>query len=439
MERRSNKDLYYLDLIKEEQNKIGQGFFVLNWFDQEIHLAEGMNHSCYHCPQQKIPLDSDLHNTPHKIEQRSQMLNGERPDECSYCWEVEDLGLVSDRQTLAAQFFQDSKNVVKEAVNIGLDYAYPRYLELSFTNKCQMSCSYCTPAKSSMWQKEIEEYGEYNLEDNSSKSQYVSRTDIIPTEDNPYIQKFWKWLPEAYEHLFVLRLTGGEPLLDKNTYKLLQYVKDNPNPKLSFQSNSNLMISEKRVQRYLDLVSDIPNNKLYVSIDNWGKRAEWIRNGLDISHFEKNVLRVLEAGVDVGFMVTYCFLSIHGFEDLLTRIAFWKRRFPGQVTIDTPHMVQPEHLTAMIADDMSISIMEEQLNYMRKLMLPDMFTQGEYEKFKRTIKWISNNRYTGEKLHMHRRDFKRFVQEHDKRRNTSFLYSFPELKGFYNGIESTST
>ena len=72
------------------------------------------------------------------------MLNGKRPDECSYCWEVEDLGLVSDRQTLAAQFFQDSKNVVEEAVNIGLDYAYPRYLELSFTNKCQMSCSYCT-------------------------------------------------------------------------------------------------------------------------------------------------------------------------------------------------------------------------------------------------------------------------------------------------------
>ena len=102
-------------------------------------------------------------------------------------------------------------------------------------------------------------------------------------------------------------------------------------------------------------------------------------------------------------------------------------------------MVQPEHLTAMIADDMSISIMEEQLNYMRKLVLPDMFTEGEYEKFKRTIKWISNNRYTGEKLHMHRRDFKRFVLEHDKRRNTSFLYSFPELKGFYNGIESTST
>ena len=119
MVRKSN-NLEYLELVKTEQDKIGPGFCVLKWYHQEMHLAEGMNHSCYHCPQHKIPLGSDLHNTPYKIEQRAKMLNGERPEECSYCWSVEDLGLVSDRQTLAVQFFQNNRNVVETAVKAGL-------------------------------------------------------------------------------------------------------------------------------------------------------------------------------------------------------------------------------------------------------------------------------------------------------------------------------
>ena len=124
-----------------------------------MHLGTGESHSCYHCPTQKIPLGSDLHNTPQKIEKRAEMLQGNKPSECSYCWEVEDLGLISDRQTLAVQFFKHNKNIVEEATDAGLGYVYPKYLEISFTNKCQMACSYCGPSFSSTWQKEIDEHG----------------------------------------------------------------------------------------------------------------------------------------------------------------------------------------------------------------------------------------------------------------------------------------
>ena len=66
--------LEYLNNVKEDLNAIGPGFCVLKWYHQEINLAEGQNHSCYHCPQHKIPLKGDLHNTPHKVEQRKIML-----------------------------------------------------------------------------------------------------------------------------------------------------------------------------------------------------------------------------------------------------------------------------------------------------------------------------------------------------------------------------
>ena len=131
--------LEYLNTVKEDLNAVGPGFCVLKWYHQEINLAEGMNHSCYHCPQHKIPLKGDLHNTPHKVEQRKIMLEGGKPDECSYCWNIEKIpNLISDRQILHHQFHKNDPNVIASAVSDGLNPVYPRYLEVSFTNKLSL-------------------------------------------------------------------------------------------------------------------------------------------------------------------------------------------------------------------------------------------------------------------------------------------------------------
>ena len=417
MEKKSNSNqIEALQLIKQEQDKVGPGFCVLKWFHLEMHLGTGLSHSCYHCPTQKIPLGADLHNTPQKIEKRAEMLQGNKPSECSYCWDVEDLGLISDRQTLAVQFFKHNRDIVKEAKDVGLGYAYPKYLELSFTNKCQMACSYCGPSFSSTWQKEIDEHGSYNL----SQQEYWNG-DEYREKDSQYVTKFWKWFPQAYEHLFVLRVTGGEPLLDKNTYKLLEYVKQNPRKGLSFHCNSNLMVSKNRIIKYSKLAKDIPNSKLYVSIDSWGPQAEYIRNGLDIDHFEENLHVVLSHGLHVGLMITYNYLSIFNIDELIFKVAELKLQYPGQVHWDSPHMTSPEHLSAQIAGDNDISIMETSLKTMEGY---EQFTEGEYQKYKRTIEWIKNNRFTGSKLDRHRKDFITFINEHDKRRGTSFTDSF---------------
>ena len=284
MVRKSNSEqIRYLNIIKERQDEVGPGFCVLKWYHLEMHLGTGLSHSCFHCPTQQIPLDSDLHNTPQKIEQRELMLKGERPDECSYCWDIEDLGNVSARQTLAAQYFQHDNKIDLKAAKAGTSYVYPKYLELSFTNKCQMACSYCGPVFSTSWEKEIRQHGPYKL---TKKGYNLIESPQI--ENSPFVKKFWKWFPKAYEHLFVLRVTGGEPLLDKNTYRLLQYVKDNPKEGLTFHCNTNLMVTENRVHKYINLVKDIPDTKLYVSIDSWGDQAEYIRHGLDMGRFEEN-------------------------------------------------------------------------------------------------------------------------------------------------------
>ena len=418
MEKKLNNQIEVLQLIKQEQDAVGPGFCVLKWYHLEMHLGTGQSHSCYHCPSQKIPLGSDLHNTNQKIEKRAEMLQGNKPSECSYCWDVEDLGLVSDRQTLAVQFFKHNRNIVDEAVKAGTRYVYPKYLEISFTNKCQMACSYFGPVFSTTWEKEIEEKGPYNL------SIPYNKIESPQLENSPYVSKFWKWFPQAYKHLFVLRVTGGEPLLDKNTYKLLQYVRDNPREGLTFHCNSNLMVTENRVKKYINLVKDIPNTKLYASIDSWGKQAEYIRHGLNVPHFEENLHRLLANGIAVGIMNTYNFLSIPNTEEFIYKMAELKNTYGDLITIDMPYMTNPDHLSAQITDDFHISIMEKDLKIMENY---SQFSTGEIEKFRKTVGWIKANRFKGEELFKHRKDFWTFVNEHDKRRGTDFHNAFPDL------------
>ena len=283
MGRKSNNQEYWLNKIKTDLDEIGPGFCILKWHYLELSLAEGLKHSCYHCPQHKIPLKSDLHNTPTTKEVRQQMLDGLKPAEDNYCYDIEKTGNYSDRQYLAVQFIKEDPNIIAKTAALEPDEeVYPKYLTVSFTNRCQMSCIYCGAGKSSTWKKEIDDFGPYPLAVKENYDKYMPRDDILRAEDNPYVDKFWKWLPDAYPHLQTIRLTGGEPLLDSNTFKLLEYVKDNPK-KLSFEISTNLMVTDKRIVRYIDLVKDLPGQKCYVSIDTWGKQAEWIRTGLELS------------------------------------------------------------------------------------------------------------------------------------------------------------
>ena len=87
-------------------NEISPTFCLAKWHHTTIYLQTGETHSCYHPAPHKIPLDeiiidpSALHNTSQKKMERLEMLNGEKPSGCNYCWNIEALGedYISDRK-----------------------------------------------------------------------------------------------------------------------------------------------------------------------------------------------------------------------------------------------------------------------------------------------------------------------------------------------------
>ena len=82
------------------------------------------------------------------------MLEGKRPAECDYCWNVEDNSTgFSDRVFKSNESW--SKPHYDEIVNSSWRTDFnPRYVEVAFSNNCNFKCSYCGPSFSSAWVQE---------------------------------------------------------------------------------------------------------------------------------------------------------------------------------------------------------------------------------------------------------------------------------------------
>ena len=237
------------------QANLGTALCLAKWKQVSLHLPTGLNNSCYHPPLHAIPAElladnpSALHNTPYKKEQRKIMLKQERPSECSYCWAMEDNNKLSDRHYRSGEPWaaKDFDIIVNSN---GDEDVIPSYVEVNFNHACNLACSYCSPQFSSTWQSEVTKWGGYPTSTiHNDPSHFTGRNLPIPnSQPNPYVDAFWEWWPTLYPELEHFRMTGGEPMLDKNTYRVFDYVLANPSPKLHLNVTSNFSVDEKSWQ-----------------------------------------------------------------------------------------------------------------------------------------------------------------------------------------------
>ena len=449
---------------RDQLNTVSPSFCLAKWYQSTLHLQYGHTHSCHHPRTHNVPLEelktnpSALHNTEFKKSQRKLMLQGTRPKECQYCWNVEDLGFehYSDRSSKSHEPWalpyldMTAKMTGEENVN-------PTYLEVSFSNVCNFKCSYCSPAYSSAWMEEIESKGAYPTSDKFNNLEWLKQQNKMPIpnrEHNPYVDAFWKWWPELYKSLKVFRITGGEPLMSKDTFRVLDYINDNPNTDLELAINSNGCVPNKLFDQYIDkmkritLDNKIGLTRLYTSVDTYGTQAEYIRDGLNFNQWYDNTCRVLEELplTKITIMCTTGLLSLPNLHKLLELIAPLKTQFYSDdrrvpITIDTAILRHPSYLSGVVAPTSYANMLDKAVNVMNtNAETHDNAYKGffdfEIAKLKRFQEYVAAGPNPGERLNIQqvRKDFVSFVNEYDKRRNKNFTKTFPELEEFYNGI-----
>lgn len=445
------------ELIFKKLNEVSPSFCLAKWFNVSIHIPTGRTHSCYHPPTHYVPLQeieensSALHNTEYKKQQRKMMMEGKRPPECSFCWQIEDSGSqLSDRAYRSKDVY--SEGIIEEAKLLGFTGdAKPRYVEVNFNQACNFRCSYCSPHLSTAWYKDIEDNGPIILEDRwHNDLSWLKQKNMVPNNgpDNPYLIAFWKWFPEIYPTLETFRMTGGEPLMDKNTFKIFDYVKDNPSKKLHLSITSNCCPPGTQWSKFMTSLNEITDKDaiehfmLFCSLDSWGKQAEYIRNGMDFNLLYKNITDYLRNGKkhSLTFIVTFNTLSYTGWNEYIKNILELRKEYNTDrqlIWFDIPQLTDPEFLNPKLmpelVSELSKSIEFMKLNMETKETHFKGFKDFEVSKVQRLIDWIQSDTFYNKDLAM--KNFYLYFKETDKRRNTNFLNTFPELEKFWRKCE----
>ena len=480
--------------MRDLLNKTGKGFCLAKWTQVTMHLGNGLTHSCHHPGAHKIPLDElkenpgALHNTKYKMERRKEMLNGKRPTECDFCWRVEDNGEISDRVLKSLPTFS-SPHHDKIAQLEGDEDIFPTYVEVSFNRTCNFACAYCGPAFSSKWEQEIKNHGPYDVFNHLFNPLKPGEKHYNNNETNPYIDAFWEWFPEAYKHMHTFRITGGEPLMIKDTVKVMDFLIENPNPNLCFAINSNGcppgQLWEKFITKVQQLIDGncVKRFELYTSAEATGKQCEFIRDGMDWDLFVTNITDFLRRTTQtkVIFMAAFNVLSVSTFQDFLKWVLELKKEFnyTGQfewlekigytrhdeghlpykerrelnkkmhnrVGVDIPYLRHPQFLDATILDKKTVEkYLLPCLDFMYdNLGTGQWYSTGKFEdhevlKLKRNVIDICSKtemQYpsglsSDYEIRHNRAKFAYFIKQYSDRRSKKFFTDFPEYKDFYN-------
>ena len=440
-----------LEEKREKINNVSCSFCTAKWLQTTLLLQNGYNHSCHHPAPHKIPLkeiEADpaaLHNSEYKKQQRAKMLNGERPKECGYCWKIEDLGndYFSDRHyktsdTWAWDRFEDiAKSNPQENV-------YPSYLEVSFSNACNFACAYCSPEISSKWMEDIKQNGEYPTKHGSHNLDYLKQSGKMPyknSEHNPYVEAFWKWFPDALPHLKVLRITGGEPTMAKDTWKLLDYLIEHPRKDLDIAINSNLCVTDALIKKLILKINQLADVgvkvDVYTSLESTGAQAEYARDGLDYYTWIKNVESILkETKSTVAMMTTINILSLPTFLDFMMCIMDFRKLYNksfdvNRIPLSINIMHWPPHLQCTLLDkdyrtnvaNTIESVCKTWLKYYTKEKYARLYLE-EFDQIQRLCDYLRNTESATE----HRADFVRYIYAYDERRNKDFVDAFPQYQ-----------
>tara|TARA_B100000902_G_scaffold116890_1_gene117616 strand:- start:22151 stop:23662 length:1512 start_codon:yes stop_codon:yes gene_type:complete len=435
-------------------------FCGAKWYNATIWLGHGQTASCHHPPAHNINVKelklnpSAIHNTPHKKLMRKYMQEGKRPKECEYCWKVEDIKKdnISDRvyktEIYSDEDLQKAYDMPWDA-NVNL-----RTLEISFDRTCQFACSYCNPAFSTTWVKDIEKDGPYKNIQSDGRGHFIDTAPWSkPLEEgkNPYIDAFFKWWEtDLHRTLEELRITGGEPLMSPGTWKLFDWFEENADKSnVRFAINSNLGGKQILIDRLIEKSHNIPNFQVFTSCEAFGKDAEFIRDGLDFEYWRKNIRRLITEGnlQQLNMMMTInalCLLSMDTFLDYLLEL---KKEFGPQYPMFTvnllrfPSFQSPLTLPKEIKEERA-NCFQEWIEKNKDLANKDgwkYLQDFEIDQLQRLIDYLRGvdtpHMFTAERPKL-LNDFKEFYLQYSKRRGFDFHKIFGYRKDFIEWFDN---
>jgi organic radical activating enzyme len=213
---------------------------------------------------------------------RTKMLNGEKIESCSKCYE--NLSQYNYKYHFNANYGKFLKEVLDNTDENGY------YSGLPFTfdyrnDLCNLKCRMCGSTASSSIRAEFTKFGKYQ-----EPSELLNGEQSKQLADN-----------QLEEMLFLIENTdiqeiywaGGEPLFNINHYKVLERLIELGKTNVYLRYNTNLTNITFRDYDFIEMIKKFSRVDFYFSQDGVGEIAEYVRYGQDFEKWKDNLNKLI--------------------------------------------------------------------------------------------------------------------------------------------------
>jgi len=223
---------------------------------------------------------SEFYNNPNFKKLRKDLAQGNWPEEqyCRSCEEYENKDYLSYRQRSLQGKWHDKLYDYFNSKTGKMKYEGLEYIELRFSNACNLNCLHCSPEYSSKWQsvvkdipvsKKDKEYNIHNLNiDVKNQSWTLDQVDLL-TDD----------LIFNFPNLKYIDVGGGEPLYQKQFWRFLENIQRHPNienMQILTISNFNTPVDYEKLSK---LFLKFRQSEIRISFDGGKNMYKYFRNG----------------------------------------------------------------------------------------------------------------------------------------------------------------
>jgi radical SAM protein with 4Fe4S-binding SPASM domain len=228
---------------------------------------------------------------------RKNMLEEKSCKECTKCYEQERHGAFSMRNDSNRNY----GHLIKETNDTHADGKHPdfriRYWDVRFSNLCNFSCRSCGPIFSSNWYNDHVKL--YNRKPDVLGREML-RVEYTTGNEDDMIAQMMPHVP----HLEQVYFAGGEPLIMKEHYFLLEKLIEAGKTDIRLQYNTNFSELRFKDKHVFDYWRHFKNVSVGASLDGMGAQAELVRRGTDWKQTVENRERMIQEVPHVDFYVS---------------------------------------------------------------------------------------------------------------------------------------
>lgn len=339
---------------------------------------------------------------------RKNMLEGRRSKECTACYQAEDKGIKSVRQDFNKRFSEYIGYHKFTRADGSLSEMSLRYFDVRWSNICNFKCRSCSSTYSSSWATEDNQQG-------SDKKVFI----FSGGDNNDLL--YAQFLPH-FENIKEFYFAGGEPLLTDKHYAILNHLIAIGRTDVKLIYNTNLSNLKYKDQSVINLWKKFSQVEVYASLDSWGSRAEYIREGTDWLTIVENISRIRKELPNVNLQMSSVIsaFNLHTLIDFLDYLFENKLFDPNKFWPSFYNIVHPFYYSARVFDDIEKNKIIEKLSARKYNKYID-------SQIANVITYVKNSEYdAGLKT-----KFIIETEKFDQIRNRKFVETFTELSEWY--------